>query len=182
VYANFVEIVVRKSVSDYDEEADEVLVVRAYPADETVDAARVTQETRAWLLDGRHTRFLMDERRRYVDVGAEASSVEFVLTLLASGATGVALQEVVNFIKGRLNLADDDDNEQLFRETDTEDLGPQTAEAAERALGLGRGDLEIEDLERDAGEIRLSVRRRSNDARYRVARKLDGTLRIRKLS
>jgi hypothetical protein len=61
MYANFVEIVVRKSVSDYDEEADEVLVVRAYPADETVDAERMTQETRAWLLDGRRTRFFIGQ-------------------------------------------------------------------------------------------------------------------------
>src|SRR4051794_7816076 len=52
VYANFVEIVVRISSSEWDAEAAEVLVERVDLGDGQVDAEQITQELRSWLLDG----------------------------------------------------------------------------------------------------------------------------------
>jgi hypothetical protein len=184
MYVNYVQIVARRSASEYDDEPVEVLAVRAYAANESVDAETITDETRKWLMDGRHSRFLFDERRRYADVGAAGSSVEFVLTLLASGAVGVGLQEVVNFIKTKIGAHDEvgDYSVRRFRETSTEDLTAEVLGEAEGALDLGRGELEATELERDQDEIRIRAQRRSADTSYRIVSNADQSLRIRKLT
>jgi hypothetical protein len=184
MYANYVQIVVRRSASEFDDEPTEVIAVRVDLGDGTLDADAVTQATRRWLLEGRHSRFLIDERRRYADVGAEAASVEYVLTLLASGVIGVALQETANFIKAKVTAQDDDREFRLrrFRETSTEDLRRDALRDAERALDLGRGELDVLDLERDSHEVRLRAQRRSDKSYYRIVCNADQTIRIRKLS
>ena len=131
MHANYVDLVVRRRPDEVDSEAAEVLAVRVFPTDD-VDAEAVTLETRRWLLDGRHTRFLFEERRRYSAIGAEASSVVFVLELLASGAVGVALQEVVSFMKGRIGAGPDEVQANQFRRLGVDELRDETLTEAER--------------------------------------------------
>jgi hypothetical protein len=72
-----------------------------------VDAAGVTAATCEWLLDGRHERFLFSERRQYTDTGGAAQTIEYALTLLASGAVGVGMREIVNFMKAKIRPSED---------------------------------------------------------------------------
>jgi hypothetical protein len=183
MYVNFVQIVVRTSGTELEDEPVEVFALRAYAATDVVDPETITSETRRWLLDGRHSRFLFDERRRHADVGAAGSSVEFVLTLLASGAVGVGLQEVVDFIKTQIGTRDEDADysARRFRETSTEDLRAEVLRDTERALDLGSGELEAIDLQRDQHEIRIRARRRATNTIYRIISNADQSLRIRKL-
>jgi hypothetical protein len=182
MYADVVTIVVRATESAYDTDPDDVLAVRLYPVEDDVDASRLTDETRAWLHEGRQLRFLFEERRHFASVGAASASITFVLTMLGSGVTGVALQEVVAFIKSKVKSdADTTFHERRFRESSTEALRQEAVSAAEQALDTGSGDLEVEAAERDPHEIRLRVRRKSNGASYRVVKNADETLSVRKL-
>lgn len=74
---NYARGIVRFYESEMPDEGDlptEVLAFTAWPPHDQMDTEGVTIDMRRWLLDGRHTHFLFEERRKYSDVGAEGSS------------------------------------------------------------------------------------------------------------
>jgi hypothetical protein len=133
------------------------------------------------LLDGRHSRFLFEERRRYADVGAAGSSVQFILELLGSGVAQIALEQVYQFIKGRLGGGANDWLIERYQHASTEQLRDQALSAAERGLGLARGDLSVLDFERGNFEITMKATSRSASQSYRITMNADETLRVRAL-
>jgi hypothetical protein len=177
MYADVVTVVVRPLWWRIEE-----LVARRFsPPDGGLDPDAVSQAVRSEAMRRGLTRTTLDEHRSYTDAGAAGASVTFVLELLGSGATGVAMQELVNFIKARISTADDDGMGPAFGDTPTENVRDYTLSDAERALGLPRGDLDIEGLERDDHELRLRARSRSHSHLYRVVTNADGSRRVRRL-
>jgi hypothetical protein len=181
MYANFVEVVIRQTDSPFGGDVEDAITFRVDPRDEDVDAAAITQDARRWAIQRGYGRFLFEENRHFTDAGAEGASVQFVLELLAAGATGVALQEIVNFFKGRLNASDDNLFAEFFRDSTTEELRDLALSEAERALELRRGDFELDHLDRENFEIRLRARSRSTGRVYRIAKNADGMMRLRRL-
>jgi hypothetical protein len=184
-FVNYAAAVIRQYASAYPaegEQPDEVVAFRAYPVADDLDAERITQEIRVWLLDGRHTRFLFEERRKYADVGAAGSSVEFVLSLLGSAAAQVALEQIVSFVRERLGGDSQDEwRRQPFRESSAEQLRDDALSTAERVLELSRGDLAVIDFDRGDHSITLKVESRSSGRRYRVTLEADESIRVRLL-
>lgn len=185
MYVNYAAAVIRQYASECpadNEQPDEVVAFRAYPADDNLDAERITEEIRVWLLDGRHARFLFEERRKYADVGAAGSSVEFILSLLGSAAAQVALDQIVSFVKQRLGGDERDDwRRQRFRESSTEELRDEALSTAERVLELSRGDLAVIDFDRGESSITLRAQSQSSERRYRVTLEADESIRVRGL-
>ncbi len=157
------------------------MAVRLLPASDDIDAAAITSDLRQWLNDGRHPRFRVEERRCYVDVGASGSVLDFVLDLLASGAVGVTLQEVVSFLKKQIGVDAAEVHAERFESLAVDQLRDECLAEAERALGLGRGDLVPETVERNRHEIRMLVKRLSSGDFYQVTRTADRTLHVLRL-
>jgi len=185
VHVNYSAVVIKQYASEFAddrESPDEVVAFRAYPTEDQLDTEAITQEIRRGLLDGRHTRFLFEERRQYADVGAEASSVEFVLSLLGSGAAQVAFEQIVLFVKDKVGGGPDDWHTKRFREASTEQLRDEALSSAERVLNLSRGDLTVVGFERGEESITLRAESRSSGRRYRVTLNADESIRVRLLS
>jgi len=158
-----------------------LVAVRFAPPEGDFHPDAVSQAVRSEAMRRGLTRTMLDEHRSYTDAGAAGASVTFVLELLASGATGVAMQELVNFIRTRISGDGDDSVGSAFRDTATEDLRDYALFDAERALELPRGDMTVEGIERDEHELRLRARSRHSGHLYRVVRNADGSLRVRRL-
>jgi hypothetical protein len=182
MYADVINVVVRQTDDLYGGEIDELVAVRFSPPEQELDPAAVTQAAREHAMREGFTRITFDERRSYTDAGASGSSLTFVLELLGSGATGVALQELVNFIKSRVSGASESDLAEWFREASPDDLRDYAVSDAERALDFRRGDLEVEAFDTDRHEIRLRARSRSTRQLYRIVSNADGTLKVRRLT
>lgn len=181
---NYAEGIVRQFESDVPDEGDvpEVVVAfRTYPPAEAIDAEAVTQDIREWLLEGRHTRFRFEERRRYTDTGAAGAAVEFILTLLGTTAAQIALEEIISFVRHRLGGEDAGWRVERFQAAATEQLRDEALSAAERVMEFGRGELTVIDFERGNFEIVLKAELRTNGQRYRVALNADESLRVRAL-
>lgn len=181
MYADVVNVVVRQTDDPWGGEIVDLVAARFSPPEQDLDAAGVTQAAREHAMQLGYTRITFDERRSYTDAGASGASVTFVLELLGAGATGVALQELTNFIKGRVTRDARHDLSDWFRETPVDDLRDHALSDAERALDFRRGELEAEEVERDEHEIRLRARSRATGQHYRVVLNADGSLKVLKL-
>jgi hypothetical protein len=181
MYADMVTVVVRQTDDPYGGEVEDLVAHRFSPRESDFDPDAVSQEVRAEAMRRGLTRTTLDERRSYTDAGASGASVTFVLELLGSGATGVAMQELLNFIKTRISRNDhhDDGVGPAFRDTPTEDLRDYAL--SERALDLPRKVLTIEGVERDEHELRLRARSFHTKRLYKISRNADGSLRVQRL-
>src|SRR5690348_12593800 len=108
MYADVVTVVVRQTDNPYGGEIEELVAHRFSPDQGDFDPSVVTESARSEAMRRGLTRITLDEHRSYTYAGASGASVTFVLELLGSGATGVAMQELVSFIKSRLSTTDDD--------------------------------------------------------------------------
>jgi hypothetical protein len=182
VYVNVARVVIRLHEAAYpDGPADEIVSFRAYPDEGDFDASGVTEDTRRWLLAGRHDRFTFEERRSYTDAGAAGAGVTYIVDLLAASITGVAVHEIVDFIKRRIGAPSGGDwQRDRFRQESTERLRDEALSSAERVLDFGRGALVVSDFER--GEFEITVRAElPNGHRFRITLNADETLRVRRL-
>lgn len=180
VHVDFADGVIRKydsAIPDPSELPSRIVAFRSFPEGDSVDVSDVTQDIRSWLL-GRHHRFEIEERRKFVDIGASASNVEFVLTLFGSAAAQVALEQIVAYVRDRLDGTTDDEwRAQRFREAATEQLRDEALSTAERLLEFRRGELTA--VAFDRGDVGITLEaRRGPDERFRITLAADESITV----
>jgi len=182
MYADVVTIVVGQTSDVHSNEVEELFTETISPTEGGFDPDAVSEAARSEVVRRGFATYTFDEQRRYTEVGASGADVTFVLTLLGSGATGVAMQELLNFIKARVATTDDDENIDLaLGETTIEAPTRWAVSAAERDLGLPRGDLEVEEFKRDQHKGELRARSHSRGHLYEVVWIAECSLRAKRL-
>jgi hypothetical protein len=184
MHADVVDVAVRQTVDRWSHEVEEVVLFRVFPdeRDGGVDSEGITDDVRKWVMHEGGFPLRWEERRRYTDAGASGASLELILTLLGGGALGVAMQEVVNYVKARTGYAEADWLKEQFKHAATDQLRDEVLSDAERAFGRGRGDLKVENIDRSPHEIRIRAQSTSTGKRLLLIKNADGTSRLRNIS